>query len=254
MNNTTLLNDTTTTTDHVTANQGFDAYMYVAYACLLVSYVNVNILVFRFWLILSAVFFIVWGLEPERSVQVDTLIFNAIFIIINIVQSVPLVRQIWPVKLTELEEEIYERDFKIQMSKRQFKFFIKNFGLDHYEGHKSQLCSHQSSFRHLIYIAKIYPGWRVTLMDKDGMTVKELHEGSWIGTIEYIQYEELCAAQKQNEKPESDVELEWGISAFLERKEIVEERGPVTQTEQNLLPRTRNKAGVIIYKIELDVS
>src|SRR4051812_12136055 len=111
MSNSTILNDTfsnTTTSAQPMAKQGYDAYMYVAYAFLMVSYINVNILIFRMWLILSAVFFIIWGLTPERSVQIDTLIFNAIYIIINVVQSIPLIKQYLPVKLTPLEEEIYE--------------------------------------------------------------------------------------------------------------------------------------------------
>ena len=242
MNNTSVCNTTEILNSGPHVNQGFDVWLYLAYCCLLLSYININILIFRFWIVLSAVFFVVWGCVPSRAVQVDTLVFNCLFIIINIVQSIPLVKQIWPVKLKPLEEEIYERDFSGQMSKKQFKRFIDKFKCYTYQADNSQLCVVKSEFEHLIYIAKLNPGWKVNLRNDRNSSITELFEGSWVGTIEYM---------IDLERKETDPPVKWGISAILEKtndKHIAINHN----TEQGLI--SNEEAGCIIYIVKIKVS
>lgn len=218
------------------AEMGFDKWLYAAYVCILFSYVNVNILVFRFWLIMGAVFFVCWALDPVRAIQLDSLMFNLAFIVINIIMCIPLVRQIWPVKLTSDEERIFNRDFQSNMNIRQFKRLIKEFERKNFNLDKSQLCVIGSDFKHLVYISDIYPGWKVSIYDKDGVKLQELEEGSWLGTIEYVNYEKNKTAN-----------IYWDVTCVLE--EITQFQDPYQQTEQNLIPGT----GCDVYFFDLKV-
>ncbi len=226
------------------AKRGFDVYMYIAYSCLVFSYININILVFRFWLILSAVFFVVWGCQEERAFQVDTLVFNLSYIVINIVMSIPLLKQKWPVKLTPLEEEIYERDFKSAMDVRQFKRMISRMSTQSFDAHCSQLCVIKSKFSHLIYVAKLNPGWKIVLRKDETNVITELFEGSWIGTIEYM---------FELQRNQGDPAIKWGITAMVEEsREVLETNNyQPTVTDQKLIPSS--DAGCLIYIFDCNV-
>jgi hypothetical protein len=239
--NETLLNNTICKVfdpDAPQAKQGFDNWMYIAYSFLLFSYININVLVLRLCLTIAAVFFVVWGFDPVRAVQLDCVIFSLIHILINIVMSVPLVKQIWPVKLSELEEEIYQRDFGSYMSKKQFKHMIKNFKLKTYDADDSQLCCYKSNFEYVIYVAKINPGWTVRLTKESSETLTELREGSWIGVIEYM--------FEQDRKPNSPM-IKWGITATIRQDQPLTNR---LTTENHIF---KEDAGCIIYYFEIEV-
>lgn len=229
------------------AKRGFDVWMYIAYSCLVFSYININILVFRFWLVLSAIFFIVWGCDPVRTLQLDTLLFNLLFIIINIVQSIPLVKQVWPVSLTPLEVEIYERDFKSSMDKRQFKRLISKMETLSFDAHNSQLCVIKSRFNYLIYVAKLNPGWKIVLRKDDTNVITELSEGSWIGTIEYM---------FELQRKEGDAPIKWGITASVEESKECLQTNPnyvPTVSEGRLIPNL-DDAGCLIYVFDCQVN
>lgn len=227
------------------AVQGFDVWLYIAYTAILLSYININILVFRFWLIISAIFFILWGFAPERAIQLDSVLFNLVYIVINIIYSIPLARQVWPVKLTEFEDEIYRRDFHEQMNRKQFKRFINEFKQQSLGVNNTQLCSANNDFEHLIYIAKLEPGWKI-ILNRDGENkVNELMEGAWIGTIEYM---------SDMERKPTDPLFKWVVSAMLieDRGEDGEIKYQGTQSDQKFIPRS--EVGCIVYYIELKVS
>jgi hypothetical protein len=221
------------------AKVGFDVWLFLAYTSILFSYLNINVLVFRFWLIVSAIFFIVWCNVPERAVQVDQLVFNVLFIIINIVQMIPLARQIWPVSLTPLEEKIFDRDFHIQMNKRQFKRFYERVRIQNFKTDKASICTYGSNFDSMIYIAKLSPGWKVCLYDKNGEKLQELTEGSWIGTIEFVIYDKT--------KPEKTM---WEISAVLEERQDFDNYVQGTSHDVNLLEQD---VGCIINYVDIKV-
>jgi len=236
MNNTCIVDP-----DAPAAKLGHDVWMWLAYFCLLGSYININILVFRIFLTLAAVFFIIFGSVPERAVQVDTVVFNAVYILINIFQSIPLVKQIWPVKLTEFEEEIYERDFKDHMNKRQFKKFIKEFKTQTFDAPNSHLCDINSQYGHLIYVAKLSPKWKINLKRNETSKIHELTESSWIGIIEYM--------DEMNRKP-NDPKTKWNVTATLEENKDFNENYIGTQNEE-LIPVSGE--GCVVYFIEIDV-
>lgn len=238
------------------AKQGFDVYLYLVYSCLLVSYININVIVFRFWLIMASIFFIIWALLPKNAVQIDVLVFNSVFILINIIMMIPLVKQVWPVKLTPLEQELFERDFIAHMNKKQFKRFISKFKALKYKD-RAQLCANRSQFTHLFYIAKLYPGWKINLKSSSDVSFKNISEGGWIGTIEYVLYENL-KAQKMKKKDNSEVIVSWGVTAEIFKESEVnlsqeksEEMHGMYENEEN--DNIATPSGALIYKIDIEV-
>jgi hypothetical protein len=177
----------------------------------------------RIWLILSAIFFIIWGtIYPELSIQLDTLLFNLLFIIINVVQCIPLIKTVWPVKLTPLELEIYNRNFSSFMNRKQFKHLISHFEYDVYRAEGSQIISIDQNFKSVFYVAKIYEGYEVFIIGRHDLKVKQLCEGAWIGIIEYKDYEEKL----KNYNPEVD-DILWRISAVVHKASNVSGKGVV---------------------------
>jgi hypothetical protein len=204
--------------------QGFDGYMYSAYVCLLLSYATTNILVLRVLLVLSAIFFILWAcLNPILRIQVDTIIFNGLFIVINIYNSIPLMREVLPITMSQFEEEIYERDFKDHLTRRQFKHFISKFQLQNRSAKKSDLCSNGNTFDGVFYFAKINSGASVNIL-LNNEVLKVLKSGSWMGIKEYFHKE------KFKEKPPT-----WNIHV-----ETTNENGTVGED-----------TGVLLYHFDL---
>jgi len=241
------------------AKQGFDGFLYAAYISILFSYVNINILVFRFWLIVSAIFFICFATQPHLNLQIDLLMFSILFIVINIVMMIPLIKQKLPVKLTPIEEEIYENDFKSHMNQSQFKRFISKFKALKYSD-KAQLCANKSQFTHMYYIAKIFPGWKIHLKSHGDVSFKTIPQGGWIGTIEYVLYENE-KAKKDSKKDTSEVIVSWGITAEITKEADIESESDSEQQinldkyeENNDNEMIVNPSGAIIYKIDIDVS
>ena len=238
------------------AKQGFESMLYCAYLCLLVSYINVNVLVFRFWLIMASVFFICFANDPQRAVQLDMTLFNLVFILINLIMMIPLVKQVLPVKLSPIEEELFERDFQSHMNKKQFKRFISKFKALKYHD-KAQLCANKSQFTHLFYIAKIHPGWKIHLKSHGDVAFKTIPEGGWIGTIEYVLYENE-KSKKDSKKDTSEVIVSWGITAEIVRESDVESECESQQKingeeENNDSDNIVNQSGAVIYKIDVEV-
>jgi hypothetical protein len=189
-------------------------------------------------LILSAIFFIVWGTYYEAwAVQIDTVVFNAIYIIINIWQSIPLIKQIWPVRLTPIEDTMFKRNFQYFMTIRQFKHFITKFQSDTYRSNKCQIVSVDQNFTGLYYIAKIDKGYEVGLEGRNDTALKMLGEGAWVGIIEFNMLEDPKHAGK---------EVLWGVKLIVHKKEKPLEH---CNTESNIIESSQG--GVTVYKIDL---
>jgi hypothetical protein len=229
------------------AKLGFDGFMFTAYSFLLLSYININILVFRLVLVLAYIFFIIWSLTPQNAVMVDTIAFSCLFILISILQSIPLIKQIWPVRISRFENDIFLRDFRDYMNIRQFKHFISSFNPVYYGSRNKQVCQLGQNFEYLIYIAKIYPGWRVNLIGLDEIRVTELKEGSWIGTIEFSLFEGVKNLRKKHIKQEE--EIKWLISSSVEEVNSLNLEIGNSAIKYGVI----QDCGVIAYHIDLKV-
>ncbi len=188
-------------------------------------------------IVLSSVFFILWGtLNDPLKYQIDTIIYNSIFIIINFYQSIPLFKELLPVYLDEIHNEIYERDFKIYLTKRQYLYFISNFKLEHAIAHGTQLLREGNPFTNLIYIARVSGKTKVKLM-KGKDTLKLLNAGSWIGIIEYFNHQINSSSKKTN----------WGVSA-----DVFLDEAPSSERKENEI-NISEEDGVYYFKLDLEV-
>lgn len=219
-----------------TAKRFFDPCLYLAYTFILFSYLTTNVLILRLNLVLSAICFIVWGvIYPETAIQLDTVIYNALFIIINLYNSIPLFREILPVKMTPLEEISYERDFKNFLSRREFIYFFDHFKKITATNDKTVIVNKGMTFDGLVYIARLNSDCEIFLR-KDNENLKSLKEGSWLGIIEYMFHNEMKKSDKSS--------IVWGINVVLETKSVV-------NSTQNEMIRIEGE-GIDYYLIDLD--
>lgn len=185
----------------------FDPCLYIAYIFLLFSYLTTNVLALRLNLILSAISFIIWScIYPATAIQVDTLVFNSLFIIINLYNSIPLFKELLPVSLSQIEELCYERDFKDYLTRREFKYFISHFTKKQSNLDQTVIINKGTKFVNLLYIAKINIGSEAYIK-KENEKIKFLREGAWCGVIEYMLY---------HEKNKNPIDIIWGISVIFE--------------------------------------
>ena len=185
---------------------------------------------------MAAIFFIIWGtVYEQKSVQVDTVVFNSIFILINIGQSIPLLKQIWHVKLTPIESIIFNRNFINFMNIRQFKHFIDHFKSDTYRANHCNIVSRGQNFRGLYYIAMISEGLEVHLKS-EGNSFKILEEGNWAGIVENYEYESKKYSKKE-------VEVLWDITL-----EVIHSNSNEIISDEEYLNRS-----VIVYFFDLKV-
>ena len=189
-----------------------------------------NILFIRLFLIFASIFFICFACLVG-NVFVDSLVFNSVFIIINGTYSYFLLLRYLPIKLSPLEERIYEKDFKRVMDRRTFRDLIRKAYLRSFsEG--GQITHHGNNFSGLFYVAMINPKFKVTYIKK-GKEYFEIKENSWIGVVEYMMYEKekrklisvpvtnTKIAQlpdkelKEIKKIKKNIKVKWGLDAVV---------------------------------------
>lgn len=169
----------------------------------------------------GSAFFCLWATIPEnRSIQMETFIFNSIFVIINLFQIIRLLYKMAPPKLTEIESEMYERDFKEVFTRSQFKMLISSAArVEYHSTNSSQICKIGQSYNELIYVARLNHGYSVVLEDSEGRQIYEAAAGSWIGVIEYAKREDYMRNKKiKDGLLKSQLELVWQISAYLKHR------------------------------------
>ena len=91
---------------------------------LLLSYLGWGLLWLRAVLILASVAFIVWG-YLVLDAALDTILWNALLLVINVVLSVPLILAYVPVRMSKYQKEIYGKYFSSFFTKKQFKRLTK---------------------------------------------------------------------------------------------------------------------------------
>ena len=146
------------------------------------------------------------------NIFLDVIIFNGVFILINIYNSIPLFLKYLEVKLKPLEEKVYQENFKNYLSRRNFKKLISKSILNFYSN-DSQITRLGNSFHSLYYIALIDPSYEVILI-KDGVELYPLKENSWVGIIEYMKYLKIDKSEILTKKRK--IETHAQITGFLD--------------------------------------
>lgn len=197
--------------------EGLNWLIHVSYSCFTISLLFWKVFYIRSIIAIGSAFFCVWAWTiKDIAVQLDHFFYNFAFVIINCYQNYRLLGKVIPPKFDEEEKEIYERDFKEVFDNFEFRMLLDEGRRDYLSSNESQVCKFGQSFKEIIYVAKIHPGYRVVLEDNEGNMVSEVQEGSWIGLIEYAKREDYL----QNEKLKEAIhlgkyELIWQISATL---------------------------------------
>ena len=170
---------------------------------------------------MSEIFFIVWSTNiPSISVQIDTLIFNAVQIIINIVLIFYLIKDITPASMSPFMAELFNRDFKAFLNGRQFLHFMKYFDLIKANKAGTYLCRADTVFNCIYYVAKVNPKFKLCITSSDSSyKIKDVVEGSWIGIIEYTAFDEQLGKKiklKEITGKSRRFDVLWGINCFVE--------------------------------------
>jgi hypothetical protein len=228
-------------------------WIYLAYTSLLLSYVFTNILFLRIFLILASVFFITFACVIG-NIFLDSIVFNVVFILINIYQSIPLFIDYIEVKLDPLEEKIYEENFKRYLSRRKFKTLISKSVLRFYSG-ESEITHSGNSYTCLYYIALIDPSVDVVLL-KDNVEIYTLKENSWVGIIEFMKYlkidkkkiEENRKKIKSSAHIHGNVDMKWDIDCHI-RQKVSFNRDEITEGKKKLLEEY--PAACWVYSFEI---
>ena len=204
------------------AKRGFDVWLYLAYSSFVISYFLPNILYIRALIALGSCFFVVWSfVAPGMGVQIDTFCFNIIYVLINIYQIIRLLKKKVPPKFNELENAIYERDFKDVFSKNEFKMLINKSRVEYLSSNESQICKVGQSFKEIVYVADIHEGFTVELKDANNNFVSNVQPGSWIGIGEYaIREDYLKNPILSKAIANGEYELVWEISASIKSTNV----------------------------------
>lgn len=89
---------------------------------LLISYGQTDMLRLRLILTISTIFWLLFG-SLCLSYSLDTIMWNAIFLILNLKLLIPLILDRLPINLTDEEQWVYWNIFSRSFSKKQFRLF-----------------------------------------------------------------------------------------------------------------------------------
>ena len=199
------------TSDYVLqAKHGGILWFYFAYICLLCSYLNVNILIFRLFLIGASLFFMC-GAFLFGTVWLDSILFNAVMIAINVWYSVPLIKQKLEIKLDEAEDTIYHNCFSKCMDKRTFKRIL-NSGNYYHIANNNFLVQQGNTYTGVYLVAYLSPKNQIAIYENDRIINREYSYFKWLGLIEY----DIMRKAKSEDERNS---INWPISIRVVSKD-----------------------------------
>lgn len=235
---------------HFTSRGFFDLWLYLAHIFLLFAFIQKNMIITRFLVIIMNIFFIVWATIYE-NLYLDTLLLNILILVINLGMLYPLIKAFTRIPFSEIEEEIYQRDFQKYFHRADFKKFIKNFEPELHTAHDSQLCKFGQSCKEVIYIAKVFEGFQVEVETQSGENIAHLKSGNWIGINEYLILDKYSSNQWcLDALTRSTHELVWGVSAYARYVREKENSLDVESGIAYYLLEKKQK-GCVIYRFNL---
>jgi hypothetical protein len=221
-----------------------------------------NILLIRLILILASIWFTIHAIVIG-NIFVDMTVFNLVFIILNGIQSYFLFLKYLPIKLSPIEQRIFDKDFSKVMSKADFRDFIKKGYLRSVSA-GGQICHLNNNFSGLYYIALINPKYKVYYI-KNKKKFTSVNENSWIGVVEFMMFKKERLIQEVKNKNNNQSQnkksswkklrskIKWGLSAVVE--EIPEEEKNLIRHEVREDPFYEDDDDpCFVYEFPLEVS
>jgi len=211
------------------ASHSESLWLYLAYISLLVSflifisklsYLNVNVLLFRFFLIIASVWFILNGVLIG-FIWLDVIMYNFLMIIINVIYSIPLIKPYLDVKLNDIEQRVYDNVFKKNIDKRTCKRILDKAILQYFP-ETGFIVQQKSKYEGVYLIAKLKASHELLFIEDKKEVFKETRCFSWCGIVEYDQ---MRKAEKEKAKT-----YKWPISILVEKKEEdIEDNDPLNE-------------------------
>ena len=166
-----------------------DHYLFVSNILMLVilnliklSYLQTKLLLFRMISISASIFMFIFVLNL-RVLTFDNLIFQIMFVCINIYESVPLLRELIPPNFNTEQKELYKKYFKKYFKPVEFNFLLTKHRRRVYKV-SSSVVNKGNGFTSLFFVAKIPQDVSCNIFIRKGKhKLLDLTEYSWIGTI-----------------------------------------------------------------------
>jgi hypothetical protein len=168
-------------------------------------------------LVIGTTFFLINSIVIG-NVWVDSVVFNCVLLLINLIF---FLHDVWhrygKIHLTDIEERVYENEFKKVLPRRLFRNLIRGAFLRSYsEG--GQITHVGNNFDSIYFIALLNPNYSIQFYI-DGKEHVKVSKKTWLGIVEY------CLLEKERKK--SGEPLVVVKDLWNERRKINEKRGSV---------------------------
>ena len=181
----------------------------------LLCFIQLDMMYLRILRIFSDIFFMLFGIF-QLYIGIDVVIWNTLFIIVDTIYLIPLVKQRMPVKLSKQEEAFYKTVEKF-LTKFQFKMLIDNGEQRKYHVSGSQICKEGNPCDEVILFFRI-PEDKTVVLYKDNKRIMTVQQGSYIGHIEFISQAtgSLFTNQNLDSVNPSAPKMGWNITCEIE--------------------------------------
>lgn len=156
-------------------------YFFIAQVFNLLSYAQSNFLFLRILFLGSAFFYIVFAATLD-VVVLDMILFNIVFLLINVWMAIGLFVELIPPKLTKEEEDMYYSYFSKYMTKQQMKLLFSVSSRQVYTV-SSTLIKPGNGFNSMYFIHKIPSNCRAIVTQQGEYEQKE---NCWVGILEFL--------------------------------------------------------------------
>lgn len=231
-------------------------YMFLANVLLFLCYLQSNLLMFRLLFTGACLFLLIFSLSGD-IISIDTVIFNLLFVIINIKLAIPIIKNLAPPKFTHEQKEIFKNHFRNYLTPIELNVLLKSQRRKIFRV-STPILKKGNEFSSLFFVAKVGKNCSVEL--KSNKRVFELTENSWVGIPEYLN---VISRKESLHRALKDFDTgEWGLSMNVVMEEDLNEvSGDNINNNSELLGDSRNQSRdlsrvdedntVIMYEFEL---
>lgn len=233
-----------------------DSYLFISNLLFLLSYCQKQLLLLRLTLVSATAFWMMMGLRYPVAFY-DVIIFNVIFIIINLYLSFKMIIKLVPPKFSPEERKLYNQYFSKCFKPNEFKKLMECSRRKVYKVNTNVITQNTSFYALILIVDLIGKNVKIDLK-VNGIVVSKLHQHSWVGIVEYI---EIINKQNLSAAIENEECGKWECSVDVQLQEIEEEEEEDSDFndssfEEKVVIKTDNinNSQIIIYEWDLYVN
>ena len=129
---------------------------------------------------ISALIFMIFFILNLPSLNIDNLLFQITFLLININESIPLVKELLPPKFTPEQKAIFKNYFKNYLNHIEFKKLLSKHRRRVYKV-TSSLLNKGNGFSSIFLVAKLQKSANKIVLRNSNSIIMSLTKYSWIG-------------------------------------------------------------------------